>query len=152
MPRANRETLFKALMANYRSNRPEGLTMQLGTLSKTAQKKIEQLLDTKIISNKITLSDYKVLHSLRLYKVEDGRAVKESEFISELMDIENLDLYVEKGRSKSTIYLIKGHVGYFNKYVFRINYYDKKDKTNSIALVSAGKVDIRHMNVYIKIK
>ena len=81
-----------------------------------------------------------------------GAAVDESEFIEELLNIDKLEIGLLYENNRPTIHFISRHGSYFNKYVFRINEYDKRSKTTNITFITAGKIDSVILDQYEIIK
>lgn len=105
----------------------------------------------KLVSDIVSISDRRLLHALRPSKVAGGRAVVKNELVSELLNINSLDIYTDP-KQKNTIFLVKRHEKYFNKYVFRINSSKYNKESQCIEFVTAGRIDIIQLSAYIKIK
>ncbi|MGM9752871.1 MAG: hypothetical protein ACI3ZK_02310, partial [Candidatus Cryptobacteroides sp.] len=138
-------------MKNYETNRPYGLSMQLGSISLVDRKKLETHLGIQCLSNQILITDKRVVHALRQSKIDGGRSVNKQEFINDLLEISYLSMYVE-GKSNDIVFFVKEHETYFNKYVFRLNSSRFNKKEVGIEFVTAGRIDIRHLKIYKKIK
>lgn len=140
------------LIENCNNNRPNGSSVQLGILPSQYIKKIEEKLGTEIVSANLFVNDKQIAHALRTVKQLRSAAVEKSEFIEELLNIGKLEIGLLYENNRPSIHFICRHGSYFNKYVFRINEYDKKSKTTNIALITAGKIDSVILDQYEIIK
>lgn len=140
------------LIENCNNNRPTGSSVQLGILPSKYIKRIEEKLGTDIVSVRLLVNDKQIAHALRTVKRFRGAAVDESEFIEELLNIDKLEIGLLYENNRPTIHFISRHGSYFNKYVFRINEYDKRSKTTNIAFITAGKIDSVILDQYEIIK
>lgn len=139
------------LIENVKANRTVGETAQLGEIPKNLCSRIESEFNISLETNLLSISDKRIAHALRASKALDGRGVNESEFINELLSIDKLEIYLESP-SKRSIYFVQQHGQYFNKYVFKMNYKSKKGKSVQNEFITAGRIDIRNLSCYKKIK
>ena len=142
---------FFQLIHNVESNRPTGKVSHIGKVTKKERRKLEKHFEMKLVSDIVSISDRRLLHALRPSKVAGGRAVVKNELVSELLNINSLDIYTDP-KQKNTIFLVKRHEKYFNKYVFRINSSKYNKESQCIEFVTAGRIDIIQLSAYIKIK
>jgi hypothetical protein len=148
---AEKQQKLLGLIKKADINRPTGEVIKLDRLSEQDRRKIQTYLSVNLVSDIISVSDRRILHSLRPSKVSGGRAVERKEFINELLNINSLEIFAEQN-SANTLLFVRRHGDYFNKYVFRVNSMKFNGEIPCLELVTAGRVNIRQLNAYIKIK
>lgn len=148
---AEKQQKLLGLIQKADINRPTGEVIKLERLSEQDKRKVQTYLSVNLVSDIISVSDRRILHSLRPSKVSGGRAVERKEFINELLNINSLEIFAEQN-SANTLLFVRRHGDYFNKYVFRVNSMKFNGEIPCLELVTAGRVNIRQLNAYIKIK
>ena len=144
---------IKHVLNHALSNRAQGVSVSVGYIQPYIIDFLKKM-DIIVTEKNLFVSDKRVAHALRQYKVERGAAIARDDIKKVKRNIERARVFYDK-KHDNIIYLYQKKNGEYIKYCFNFNYKVNKKSPPSTQLVTAGKIElynITNSNEYIEIK